>query len=464
MPGRIGNAVWGWAAVFCIVGLLLPSPAVAQGRRLAFVIGNAQYANETQLANPLNDARLIAGVLRNDLHFDEVFELRNLGRASFFDLVTEISQRSRGADAVVVYYSGHGMRGLGSNYLIPVDARITEEAHLRRDAVSASDLVDALQAANPRVAVLILDACRDSPYSRRARSTAKGLARMNVAGGNLLVAYATTDGTTADDGAGSNSPYARALAQHLRNSAMPVMAQFDAVRRTTRELTGNQQNPTREGDLETTIFLLGQPTAPAMDDEAWALCRASQSGRACRDYLAAFSNGRFAALAQTRLRDIDDAARPAAPAASPAPPPAPSRQEQVAIAPATLPAATVATPRLEKVSYAADFFFNFGDSQMHVSADRKLQELAEKSRGIALEVLIAVGHADAVEANPQKLSLARAEALKAALVATHGIAANRIYIEGKGATSPIADNSTAEGRAKNRRVEVEAVGTRSRQP
>ena len=206
-------------------------------------------------------------MLRTDLRFDQVIEQRDLTRAQLFDLVSDIRRRARGADAVFVYYSGHGMRGAGGNYLVPIDARISEEDHLRRDAVPAADLVSALQDTDARVAILVLDACRDNPYSRRTRSTAKGLARMNVTGGNLLVACATGDGLTAEDGATSNSPYAKALAEQLRDSSRTVLSQFDRVRRTTMALTQNKQNPTREGDLESDVYSLppvsGLPSAAA---------------------------------------------------------------------------------------------------------------------------------------------------------------------------------------------------------
>ena len=115
----------------------------ARSSESPYVIGNAAYINEAPLANPHNGTRLIAGVLRTDLRFDQVIEQRDLTRAHLFDLVSDIRRRARGADAVFVYYSGHGMRGSGGNYLVPVDARISEEDHLRRDAVPAADLVSA---------------------------------------------------------------------------------------------------------------------------------------------------------------------------------------------------------------------------------------------------------------------------------------------------------------------------------
>ena len=115
------------------------------------------------------------------------------------------------------------------------------------------------------------------------------------------------------------------------------------------------------------------------------------------------------------------------------------------------------------MTYAADAFFDFGKSVLKPEGKAKLDDLVAKVKSISLEVVIAVGHTDAVgtDAYNQKLSIARSEAVKAYLV-SKGIDKNRIYTEGKGETSPVADNKTKEGRAKNRRVEIEVVGTRSK--
>ena len=137
------------------------------------------------------------------------------------------------------------------------------------------------------------------------------------------------------------------------------------------------------------------------------------------------------------------AATPAAPAATPAAPVAPA------------PAATV-----QKVTYAADAFFDFDKSVLKPEGKAKLDDLSSKVKNINLEVIIAVGHTDSVgsDAYNQKLSVRRAEAVKAYLV-SKGIDKSRVYTEGKGEKQPVADNKTAAGRAKNRRVEIEVVGT-----
>ncbi len=127
------------------------------------------------------------------------------------------------------------------------------------------------------------------------------------------------------------------------------------------------------------------------------------------------------------------------------------------------PVAPVVVPSSEKVSFSADALFDFDKSVLKPEGKAKLDDLTSKLQGINLEVIIAVGHTDSVgtDAYNQKLSIRRAEAVKAYLQAK-GIEANRIYTEGKGEKQPVDSNKTAAGRAKNRRVEIEVVGTRSK--
>ena len=145
----------------------------------------------------------------------------------------------------------------------------------------------------------------------------------------------------------------------------------------------------------------------------------------------------------------------AAKAAEAPAPVAPSTAAPTPAAPVA-PAATV-----QKVTYAADAFFDFDKSVLKPEGKAKLDDLSSKVKNINLEVIIAVGHTDSVgsDAYNQKLSVRRAEAVKAYLV-SKGIDKSRVYTEGKGEKQPVADNKTAAGRAKNRRVEIEVVGTK----
>jgi len=170
----------------------------------------------------------------------------------------------------------------------------------------------------------------------------------------------------------------------------------------------------------------------------------------------------------TAAKDCDGAivpappAPPAPPKAEPAPPPPP------VVVPPTPPVAPpppppVAPPTVTKVTYAADAFFDFDKAVLKAEGKAKLDDLTSKIKAINLEVIIAVGHTDSVgtDAYNQKLSVRRSEAVKAYLV-SKGIEKNRVYTEGKGEKQPVADNKTSEGRAKNRRVEIEVVGTRGK--
>jgi OOP family OmpA-OmpF porin len=160
--------------------------------------------------------------------------------------------------------------------------------------------------------------------------------------------------------------------------------------------------------------------------------------------------------------DCDGALKAPPPPPAVAPPPAP----RVAPPPAPVappPPPAVVAPVSEKVTFAADAFFDFDKSVLKPEGKAKLDDLVGKMGGINLEVIIAVGHTDAIggDGYNQKLSVKRSDAVKNYLV-SKGVEKNRVYTEGKGEKQPVADNKTTEGRAKNRRVEIEVVGTRTR--
>jgi len=165
----------------------------------------------------------------------------------------------------------------------------------------------------------------------------------------------------------------------------------------------------------------------------------------------------------TAVAGCDGAIASAAPAGAAPAAAAPAGAAPAAAAPAgaaPAAAAPAAAAAATKLTYAADALFDFGKSVLKPEGKAKIDDMVSKVKGMNLEVVIAVGHTDSVgdDAFNQKLSVARSEAVKAYLV-SKGVEKNRIYTEGKGEKQPVADNKTADGRAKNRRVEIEAVGT-----
>lgn len=306
--GRLGLVM-----VLALACLIMPHQVMAQ-KRVGFVLSNAAYQKESPLVNPHNDARLIAAVLKEPLGFSEVVVRQDLNRKQMHNVVHEIAEKAKGADSIMVYFSGHGMQTGTGNYLIPVDAEIADEKDVSRDAIDIDLFIEALKQSGARVAVLVLDACRDNPYSRKTKSTKKGLGRVEVSGGNLLVAFATEEGRTADDGTTNNSPYAQALSLALKETNKPLLEQFDLVRKEVIKSTNSKQNPTRKGDLEVNVYLIN-PTitinqAPKpnellsdgeVEQQTWNAAINANSMAAYELYLKNYPNGRFATVARLRI-------------------------------------------------------------------------------------------------------------------------------------------------------------------
>ena len=211
------------AAALCLVQCLLPTATEAQAeKRVALVIGNGEYKNAARLLNPKNDAEDVAAALRRT-GFDVIVGL-NLDKAGMDDAFVRFARSAREADVAMFDYSGHAMQFSGVSYLMPVDAKLTDEADLRRMARLDEVVADLQNAKNLRI--LVLDSCRDNPLAEelkrsigrtRAASVANGLAKIDSPQG-MIVAYATQAGRTADDGQGRNSPYTGAFLKHIEHS------------------------------------------------------------------------------------------------------------------------------------------------------------------------------------------------------------------------------------------------------
>ncbi len=224
---------------FCIVAAL---PAFA-GRQIALVIGNANYLYANTLPNPVNDAKLLASVLQSDgFEVSSVLDAdqRAMKRA-FSDLAARLQAAAPDAVALV-YYAGHGVQYRGVNYLIPVDARLDTEAQLDIEALSADTIMQAIGSAGSKLNIVILDACRNSPF-RTFRAVTRGLAAIDAPQGTL-VAFSTAPGQAARDGtAGANSPYSAALGEMLRQPGLRIEDAFKRVRQRVNQETNGEQTP-----------------------------------------------------------------------------------------------------------------------------------------------------------------------------------------------------------------------------
>jgi uncharacterized caspase-like protein len=301
--------------------LLVSEPAFAE-KRVALVLGNSNYQNVAPLANPVNDSAKIASTLK-DAGFDVVDSRRDLPAAETRRALRDFADRARDADIAVVYYAGHGIEVDGGNYLIPVDARLERDTDIYDEGLSLDRILIAIEPAK-KLRLVILDACRDNPFSRTmkrtvaSRAIGQGLAKVEPTSPNVLIAYSAKAGSTAADGDGQNSPFTAALSHHLTKPGLDVRRAFGFVRDEVLKTTGNRQEPFVYGSLGGEDVPL-VPARPAPAAAAPATPALSAQAEARRDYelalqignksalnafLAQYPDGFYASLAKLQLDKI----------------------------------------------------------------------------------------------------------------------------------------------------------------
>jgi tetratricopeptide (TPR) repeat protein len=239
-----------------------PSPS-ASGRRVALVIGNSNYVAVPALPNPKRDAEALAAALR-EIGFQSVSVINDASRDAMVKALSAFGREADNADWALVYFGGHGIEVSGTNYLIPVDARLASDRDVSIEAVSLDQLMGYAEGAR-KLRILLLDACRDNPFARQMRRTmatrsiGRGLARVEPEGGTL-VAYAAKDGQIALDGNGANSPFVTALVKHLPTPGVEINKLFRLVRDDVLAATGRKQEPFVYGSLpgEDFFFVAGK--------------------------------------------------------------------------------------------------------------------------------------------------------------------------------------------------------------
>ena len=309
-----------------------PADAVAE-KRVALVIGNGAYVNAPRLPNPSHDAEDVAAALkRSDF---EVILGTDLSQAGMGDAAIRFARASRSADVAVFYYSGHAMQFNGVNYLMPVDAKLEDEADLKRMTRVDEILDDLQQAKNLRI--LVLDSCRDNPLAdtlkrsmglTRGASIQRGLTKMEAPLGTI-VSFSTQAGRTANDGDGRNSPYTTAFLKHIeeRNEIGDVF----------REISGDVYQASNKTQLpELSLSIIGKfylngpvsvtvnpPAQPAPVDPCsaaeahWKAADSIGTIAAFEDHVARFPRCAFADLAKARIDQLKQKTALASPTAAP---------------------------------------------------------------------------------------------------------------------------------------------------
>ncbi len=300
--------------------------ALAAGR-FALVIGNAAYTGSAPLKNPKNDADLIARSL-TEVGF-EVTKVTDADQKQMRRAMLDFSRTLRNnPDSIgLFYYAGHGVQVRGVNYMVPVTADIKDEDEVRFEGIDVNDFLETMRSSNSRLNIIILDACRNNPFTRSFRSASRGLAPVQAASGTLI-AYSTAPGDVAFDGDGLNSPYSLALSRFILKRGLRVETVFKRVLAEVEDATDKKQTPWLTGAFRGEFFFASRKAA-ATDGAGAASASASASGdtrqagtsqsleklfwesivnssnpASFEAYLTAFPSGVFAPLAKIKIAEL----------------------------------------------------------------------------------------------------------------------------------------------------------------
>jgi Caspase domain len=311
------------ALMVLVLPIFVANAQVQNESRLALLIGNATYKS-SPLQNPVNDVRLMEKAL-TEAGFT-IIKAENATRREMQRMVRDFGERLKQSGGVgLFYFAGHGVQVKGANYLVPVDADIRTEDEVAFDSIDAQSVLEKMETAKNRINLLILDACRDNPFAKGSRSGSTGLATMSAPSGSL-VAYSTSPGSVASDGAGNNGLYTQHLAAVMRMPDMPIEEVFKRVRANVRKDSANQQTPWENTALEGNFYfkkspapvvaaiapapqstIQAPPAAPnmmAVELAYWDSIKGSNRPFELEAYIEQFPNGAFVGLAKARLREL----------------------------------------------------------------------------------------------------------------------------------------------------------------
>ena len=299
--------------------IALSGAAPAQDR-VALVIGNTKYVSAPVVPNAVNDARVMARALR-EIGF-VVTDGFDLVRDNMERQIREFLHRSESARVVLFFYAGHGLQVDGRNYLLPVNARLQTASDVGFETVGLDNVLENLDGAS-RANIIILDACRNNPFAQalsrsgvaRSVTALSGLAGYSSLGTGTLIAFSTAPGAVALDGSGSNSPFTRALARHVRTPALEVRQMLTRVRADVAAETGGKQIPWDNSALLGDVYLagLGKPPgadispatpAPVAEDLVWEAIKDSRVAAVFEEFVKKFPTSPHAGEARRRADEL----------------------------------------------------------------------------------------------------------------------------------------------------------------
>lgn len=286
-------------------------------KRVALVMGNSAYKSAPRLANPVNDASLVGGMLKK-AGFDQVDVKLDLNAAEMRRALRDFGSKAREADVAVVYYAGHGIELDGTNYLIPVDATLETDSDVLDETLPLERALFAVEPAK-QLRLVILDACRDNPFAKTmkrtmaARAIGRGLAKVEPTSPNTMIAFAAKAGSMASDGDSRNSPFATALVERLPTPGLDLRKAFGFVRDDVLKNTGYKQEPYVYGSLggDDVPLVVAKPVAAGAQASPQDSIRrdyelALQAGNrdAWEAFLQAYPDGFYAGLARAQLKKV----------------------------------------------------------------------------------------------------------------------------------------------------------------
>lgn len=299
----------------------LAGPLAAKEDRVALVIGNGKYEALPHLPNAVGDAKLMEKALAS-VGF-KVFPVIDGDRQQMVRAMKTFTEALTPDTNVVIYYAGHGIQFADENYLIPTDSQLTSSSDLPLEAFSLKMVTEQIERVRPRIAVFIMDACRNNPLetNRSAGAAAndgatRGLARATGPLGTFI-AFATAPGKVATDGTKGNSPFTKALADFVTAPGLPIEQVFKRVRERVVDETGGEQVPWDNSSLTKDFFFTeALPEIPkfsaeaTQDAEAWQVASDADKADGYKTYLGKFPQGLFADIAQMRIDVLEEAKKP----------------------------------------------------------------------------------------------------------------------------------------------------------